>query len=317
MSVVVHDLAPVQQSFAEALTAGLSAPAKSIPARFLYDAEGSALFERITALPEYYPTRTEVGVLQAHAAEMARAVGPEAAVIEFGAGSSRKARLLLDALERPAAYAPIDVSRTALESLAGEIGAAYPDLAVEAVCADYGQRFDLPPLPGRRRVGFFPGGTIGNLTPEEARDFLAAWAPRLGAGGALVVGVDLRKPAKIVVPAYDDAEGVTARFTLNVLARANRELGGDFDLQAFAHRVDYDEATGRVAIHLESLKTQTARAAGRSFTFAAGERIHVEDSWKYAVDDFRALARSAGYAPGEVWTDGASLFSVHLLTVER
>lgn len=315
MSFTLHDLAPAQQSFAEALTTGLWAPAKSIPARFLYDAQGSALFERITELPEYYPTRTEVSILQARAGEMAAALGPEVALVEFGAGSSRKARHLLDALERPAAYAPIDVSTTALTALAQEVSAAYPALAVEAVCADYGQAFDLPSLPGRRRVGFFPGGTIGNLTPQEARAFLRAWAGRLGAGGAMLVGVDLRKPAEVVTPAYDDAQGVTARFTLNVLARANRELGGDFDLGTFAHRVDYDPDTGQVAIHLESLRAQTARAAGRSFAFAAGERIHVEDSWRYAVEDFQALARASGYRAAAVWTDPAPLFSVHLLAV--
>lgn len=316
MSFTLHDLAPAQQSFAEALTAGLSASAKSIPARFLYDAQGSELFERITELPEYYPTRTEVSILQAHAGDMAAALGPDVALVEFGAGSSRKARFLLDALARPAAYSPIDVSTTALTALAEEVGSAYPALAVEAVCADYGQDFDLPLLPGRRRVGFFPGGTIGNLTPDEARGFLRAWAPRLGAGGAMLVGVDLRKAAEVVVPAYDDAQGVTARFTLNVLARADRELGGDFDLDAFAHRVDYDAGTGRVAINLESLRGQTARAAGRDFAFAAGEHIHVEDSWKYAVEDFQALARTSGYRPARVWTDPASLFSVHLLEVD-
>lgn len=313
MSFTLHDLAPAQESFAQALTAGLSAPDKSIPARFLYDAQGSTLFERITELPEYYPTRTEVSILRADAGAMAAVLGPDVAVVEFGAGSSRKARFLLDALERPAAYAPIDVSTTALTALAEEVAHAYPALAIEAVCADYGQDFELPALPGRRRVGFFPGGTIGNLTPQEAEGFLAAWAPRLGPAGAMLVGVDLRKPVQVVLPAYDDSQGVTARFTLNILARANRELDADFELAAFAHRVDYDPSTGRVAIYLESLRPQAARAAGRSFSFAAGERIHVEDSWKYAAEDFQALARRAGYEPVQVWTDPDELFSVHLM----
>ena len=313
MTAVVHDLAPRQESFAEALTAGLSRPQKAIPPRFLYDAQGSELFEAITRLPEYYPTRAELEVLDTHAGEIGRELGPNAVLIEFGAGSARKARVLLEALEAPVAYAPIDVSKSALTASAEEIAAWRPDLPVVAVCADYGQPFDLPPLAAGRGVGFFPGSTIGNLSRAEATAFLRLWAPKLGAGGAMLVGVDLKKPAAIVVPAYDDAQGVTARFSLNVLARANRELGGDFDLDGFAHRVDYDAATGRLSIHLESLRAQTARAAGEAFTFAKGERIHVEDSWKYAPDDFQALAREAGYAPRRMWTDAQERFSVHLL----
>ncbi|MBE7218870.1 MAG: L-histidine N(alpha)-methyltransferase [Caulobacteraceae bacterium] len=307
------DLAPVQESFAEALLAGLSRPRKAIPPRFLYDARGSELFEAITRLPEYYPTRAELEILDRHAGEMGEGIGPGAVLIEFGAGSARKAQALLKGLQAPVAYAPIDVSLSALTASADEIAAARPELPVVAVCADYGQPFDLPPLAQGRGVGFFPGSTIGNLQRSEARAFLELWAPKLGEGGAMLVGVDLKKPSAIVVPAYDDAQGTTAQFSLNVLARANRELGGDFDLDGFAHRVDYDEASGRVAIHLESLREQRAQAAGRTFAFAAGERIHVEDSWKYAPDDFRALAESAGYRPARMWTDDAERFSVHLL----
>lgn len=313
MKAVVHDLAPRQESFADALRAGLSAPRKAIPPRFLYDARGSELFEAITRLPEYYPTRAELEVLEARAGEIGAALGPGAVLIEFGAGSARKARVLLEGLEAPAAYAPIDVSISALTASAEEIAAWRPELPVVAVCADYGQPFDLPPLAAGRGVGFFPGSTIGNLSREEAQAFLQLWAPKLGGGGAMLVGVDLKKPASVVVPAYDDPQGVTARFSLNVLARANRELGGDFDLEAFAHRVDYDETSGRLSIHLESLREQRARAAGEVFAFAPGERIHVEDSWKYAAADFQALARSAGYTPRRMWTDGAERFSVHLL----
>ena len=315
MKAVVHDLAPVQESFADALRAGLSAPRKAIPPRFLYDAQGSELFEAITRLPEYYPTRAELEVLEAHAGEIGAAIGPGAVLIEFGAGSARKARVLLEGLEAPAAYAPIDVSISALTASAEEIAAWRPELPVVAVCADYGQPFDLPPLAAGRGVGFFPGSTIGNLSRAEATAFLRLWAPKLGAGGAMVVGVDLKKPSSVVLPAYDDAQGVTARFSLNVLARANRELAGDFDLAAFAHRVDYDEGTGRLSIHLESRVDQRVHVARSTFTFTRGERIHVEDSWKYAAKDFRQLASSAGYTPREMWTDAERRFSVHLLEV--
>ncbi len=313
MKARVVDLAPIQESFAEALVRGLSQPHKAVPPRFLYDAQGSELFEAITRLPEYYPTRAELEILDRHADEMGEAVGPGAVLIEFGAGSASKAQTLLAGLEAPVAYAPIDVSMSALTASADEIAAARPELPVVAVCADYGQPFDLPPLAQGRGLGFFPGSTIGNLSRDEARAFLEMWAPKLGEGGAMLVGVDLRKPAGIVVPAYDDSQGITARFSLNVLARANRELAADFDLSGFAHRVDYDEASGRVAIHLESLREQEAHAAGHRFTFETGERIHVEDSWKYAPDDFRALAQSAGYRPARMWTDDAERFSVHLL----
>ena len=313
MSFVLHDLAPAQQSFAEALRAGLAARPKAVPARFLYDRRGSELFDEITRLPEYYPTRTELAILAASAGEIGEALGLGAVLLEFGAGSAGKALTLLAELERPAAYAPIDVSLAALEASAEAVGAAHPELTVAAVRADYGQLFPLPPLPGGRRVGFFPGSTIGNLRPEEARDFLRLWAPRLGPGGAMLVGVDVRKPAPVVRPAYEDSAGVTERFILNLLARANAELGAGFDPAAFAVRVDYDEASGRLSIHLESLREQAVGVAGETFAFAAGERLHVEDSWKYAPDAFQALASEAGYAPRRVWCDAGGLFSVHLL----
>ena len=312
----LHDLAPVQESFEDALVAGLSGPQKSIPARFLYDEEGSKLFDRICELPEYYPTRTELSILTEKACEIAAAIGPDVALLEFGAGSSQKARLLLDALERPAAYEPIDVSREHLVALAEEIAAAYPHLQVSAICADYTQPLELPDLqPRRRRTGFFPGSTIGNLAPGEARAFLATWAGQLGPDGLMVVGVDLKKPREIVLPAYDDAQGVTAAFSRNVLARANRDLGADFDLSAFHHTPEYDETSGRLSIHLTSLADQTVHVAGRSFHFARAERLHTEDSNKYAPEDFRRLAASAGYVAEAMWTDARNLFSVYMLRV--
>ena len=313
----LHDFAPEQQSFAEALVIGLSRPQKAIPPRFLYDEAGSRLFDRICELPEYYPTRTEVSILADKADEIAEAIGSDVALLEFGAGSSRKARLLLDALERPAAYEPIDVSREHLVALAEEVAGRYPRLQVNALCADYTQPLELPDLqPRRRRTGFFPGSTIGNLDPADARRFLATWAGQLGHDGLMVVGVDMKKDPAVLLPAYDDPSGLTAAFSLNILARANRELGADFDLDAFRHTVSYDERTGRLSIHLTSLAAQTVGLQGRAFRFEGGERMHVEDSNKYAPEDFCTLARSAGYAPEALWIDADALFSVHMLRVE-
>ncbi|MGC1304326.1 MAG: L-histidine N(alpha)-methyltransferase [Caulobacteraceae bacterium] len=315
-SVTLYDFAPIQESFADALLKGLSQPDRSIPARFLYDEAGSHLFDRICELPEYYPTRTELSILRDRATEIAAVIGKCAALVEFGAGSSQKARLVLDALDQPVAYVPIDISRQHLIQLAEEIAADHPALQIAAVCADYTQPLELPEFSNRaRRVGFFPGSTIGNLPREEARAFLAAWAPQLSEDGAMIVGVDLKKSVDIVLPAYDDSQGVTAAFSLNVLARANREAAADFDLSAFRHHVAYDPASGRVAIHLESLRDQDVTVAGQRFHFRAGEKIHVEDSNKYTIEGFQALAREAGYTPEAVWTDPKGLFSVHALRV--
>lgn len=309
--VAFYDLSRKQESFEDALVAGLSSTPKTIPSRFLYDAAGSALFDRICELPEYYPTRTEMKILADHAADIAAQCGPEASLIELGSGSSVKVRLLLDAMQRPSAYIPIDVSGEHLLAAAEALAADYPDLAVAAICADYGDTFPLPETPGEgRQVAFFPGSTIGNLEPFEAEPFLAGWAR---SGVDMIVGVDLVKGREILEPAYEDAEGVTAAFSLNLLARANREAGADFDLSAFAHRSHWDEAAGRITIGIESLKAQTVHAAGHRFDFAAGERIETEHSYKYSVDGFQRLARRAGYVPHAVWTDPQNLFSVHYL----
>lgn len=309
-----HDFSPDLDDFETALVHGLSARVRSIPCRFLYDARGSALFDRICELPEYYPTRTEHGILRSAAAEIAERAGPGAQMIELGGCDSSKARFLLDALDAPAAYIPVDISREHLKASAEALHAEKPSLEVLAVCADYTQPFALPEAAGAgMRLGFFPGSTIGNLQPDEAIRFLADWAERLGPGSAMVVGVDLRKDAAILEPAYDDAQGVTAAFTKNLLARANRELGADFEVDAFAHRARYDAAHGRIEIHLESLKDQAVRVGDSRFSLAAGERIHVEDSYKYSIDGFRGIARAAGFRPVQVWTDPAQLFSVHWL----
>jgi dimethylhistidine N-methyltransferase len=312
--VRVHDHTPQTQGFAEALIEGLSKHRKSIPCRFLYDAHGSALFDRICLLEEYYPTRTEIGILRACAPEIAARVGPDCQLIELGGASSLKAKILLDALERPGAYVPIDISREHLLCAARRLHLERPCLSVHAVCADYAQPFDLPMTTAAgRRLGFFPGSTIGNLQPQEALAFLADWARRLGPDAAMVIGVDLRKSPEIIQRAYDDAQGVTARFSKNVLARANRELGWDFDLDRFEHRARYDAPHGRIEIHLESLTDQTVRGPGFQVDLTAGERIHIEDSYKYSVTGFGDLARAAGFSCAAVWTDAEQLFSVHYL----
>ncbi len=312
--IAFHDFEPRSESFGEAFLAGMTGEEKAIPCRFLYDARGSKLFDEICGLPEYYPTRTETKILKARAGEIAELIGPGAALVELGSGSSVKTRILLDRMKAAAAYMPIDVSREHLRAAASDIAADYPKLRVEAVCADYGADFALPPGEGRR-VGFFPGSTIGNLYAEEARALLKSWRTRLGPDGLMIVGVDLKKDPRILEAAYNDAAGVTEAFIKNVLARANRELGGDFDLDRFRYDARWNAAAGRVEMHLTSARGQTARAAGEVFRFEPGERIHVENSHKYGVEEFSSLARSAGFSRRAVYTDADRLFSVHVLSV--
>lgn len=312
---IVHDLNPGADDFRAAVIEGLARPDRALPCRFLYDARGSALFDAICELPEYYPTRTEMGILRDNAEAIADHMGADTQLVELGSGSSTKVRILLDALELPHSYVPIDISREHLTGAAQAIQDAYPDLRVEAICADFSQDIRLPAHLARR-LGFYPGSTIGNFTPDEAREFLKLWNRRLGPGAAMLVGVDLRKDASIIEPAYDDAEGVTAQFSLNLLARANRELGANFDLDSYRHQARYDAETGRVAIHLRSLADQTVRIGDEAFFIGADETIHIEDSWKYSLEGFRALAREAGFAPLDYWTDAEKLFSVHLLAAQ-
>lgn len=306
------DFSHRQESFATALARGLAGTPKSIPSRFLYDAKGSALFERICSLPEYYVTRTELAILQARANEMAQRIGPDACLIELGSGASLKVRVLLDALDRPAAYLPIDVSGEHLFASAASLADAYRDLEVVAICADYGQDFDLPKIGASgRRVAFYPGSTIGNLEPEEAERFLARWVRR---GVDMLVGVDLVKSPELLEPAYDDAQGITAAFSRNLLARANRELDADFRIDQFVHRSRWNASASRIEIGLESQIDQTVHIKGRRHAFAAGERIETEHSYKYTPDGFSALATNAGYCPVQTWTDARGLFSLHYLS---
>jgi dimethylhistidine N-methyltransferase len=313
----LRDFGPARERLLADAVAGLLAPRKWLPCKYFYDERGSELFERICGLDEYYPTRTELGILRARASAMATTLGPECLLIEYGSGSSVKTRLLLDRLEAPAAYVPVDISREHLLRAASALSARHPDLPVLPVCADFTRPFELPPLPRapRRRAAYFPGSTIGNFAPAEARKFLTQVAELCGPGGALLIGVDLKKPREVLVRAYDDALGVTAEFNLNLLRRLNAELGADFALDAFAHRALWNEVEGRIEMHLVSRRRQEVRLGGHRLRFAAGETIHTESSYKYDLPGFAALARSAGFEVERVWIDGAALFSVQALRV--
>ena len=311
------DLHPEAEDFRAEVLAGLARAVKELPPKYFYDRRGSELFEAICELPEYYPTRTEAALMRDRSADIARHLGAPCAVIEFGSGSGRKTRILLEAV-RPAAYVPIDIARDQLKATAARIAGEFPGLAVTAVCADYSRPFELPQgaIPGSaRRVVYFPGSTIGNLTVPEAARFLAHARRLAGPGGGMLVGVDLKKDKARINAAYNDARGITARFNLNLLARINRELGADFDLSAFRHHAFYNELLGRVEMHLVSLKDQRVTLGPASFVFRGGETIHTENSYKYSITEFQSLARSAGFEPVECWTDAERLFAVHYLAV--
>ncbi|WP_083556330.1 L-histidine N(alpha)-methyltransferase [Hyphomicrobium sp. NDB2Meth4] len=301
--------------FATALVCGLSKSNKAIPCRFFYDAEGSSLFEQITSLPEYYPTRTETSILRAHATHLARLVPPGAVLIEFGSGSSTKTELLLAEMDDLHAYVPIDISPAALDDARTRIAQRFPHLRVTPVVGDFSGPIALPAaIAGHPRVGFFPGSTIGNLAESDAVALLASMRAILGKGAILIIGADLKKDVRRLIAAYDDAEGVTAAFNLNLLRRANRELGTDFDLSAFSHLATYDVRHGRIDMHLVSGRAQTVNVLGHRIRFAEGERIHTEHSHKYDMAGFAALVQRAGWQSREVLTDPENLFSVHILT---
>ncbi|SDC06077.1 dimethylhistidine N-methyltransferase [Variovorax sp. CF079] len=301
-------------NFGRELFAGLSRGARSIPPKFFYDVAGSALFDRICELPEYYPTRTELRILTECASEIAAQIGPKAEIIEFGAGSLTKVRLLLDALDAPKRYVPIDISGEHLEAAAQRLRDDYPRLAVQPLVADYTMPLVLPARGEGmgQRVGFFPGSTLGNFSPDEALAFLQL-AQRLLRGGGLLLGVDLVKDPALLHAAYNDAQGVTAAFNLNLLRRANAELDTDFDLDGFTHAAFYNAPLRRIEMHLVSRRAQTVTLDGQRFAFDEGETIHTENSHKFTAEGLRALAVKAGFRPAAVWTDPERLFSVHWL----
>jgi dimethylhistidine N-methyltransferase len=302
-------------SFLDDVLAGLGAPQKAIPPKYFYDWRGSKLFEAICELPEYYPTRTEMTIMESCIGELARLLGADTQLIEFGSGASVKTRLLIGRAQ-PSLYVPIDISEAQLRSACAALAQMFPWLNITGVVADFTRPLKLPEFMGvpiRRKAVYFPGSTIGNLTPEEALAFLKSIREIVGPGGMLVIGVDLKKDKRTLDAAYDDARGVTAEFNLNLLARINRELGGDFQVRRFRHRAFYDEAKGRIEMHLESLFQQIVHVAGHRFEFKAGETIHTEISCKYTVEEFHRLAREARFHPETTWTDPANLFAVHAM----
>lgn len=298
--------------FTDDLLAGLSARPRSLSPKWFYDHRGSELFEQICELPEYYPTRTELALLERHAADMAKQIGPLAEVIELGAGAVRKVRILLRALDRPAGYVPIDISGDFLLPAATALKASMPGLAVRPLVADFTQDIELPKRQGPGpRVGFYPGSSIGNFDPPQATLLLRRLATWLD--GGLLIGVDLVKAPQLLHAAYNDAAGVTAEFNLNLWARANREAGADFMLDQWLHWAFYNAPLQRIEMHLISRRPQRVRIAGHSFDFAEGDSVHTENSHKYTVEGFQQLARSAGWKPAGVWTDPGGNFSVHWL----
>ncbi|MGH8686178.1 MAG: L-histidine N(alpha)-methyltransferase [Burkholderiales bacterium] len=305
-------------SFREDVIEGLSQPQKSLPPKYFYDANGSRLFDRICRLPEYYPTRAELALTRRHARDIARFAGHGCELIEYGSGESLKTRLLLRVL-RPSVYVPVDISRSALEGAARRLSREFRWLHVFAVVGDFSQQLRLPVFrerAGRRRVVYFPGSTIGNLTTQEAQAFLAMSRAQVGATGAMLIGVDLKKDANTLHAAYNDARGVTARFNLNLLVRINRELGADFDLRRFRHYAFYNAPLGRIEMHLVSLARQVVRLGRHRFEFDRGETIHTENSCKYSVEEFRALAAEAGFRAAKLWLDRGGMFALHGLEAD-
>lgn len=307
---------PDTHVFATDVIDGLTHHPKKLSPKYFYDEAGSHLFEQITRLPEYYPTRVELDILRNRGAELAALIPNNAALVEFGAGATTKVRLLLESC-KIAAYVPVDISGDFLNAQAQALKADFPDLAVYPVTADFTAPFALPDdVEAMTKVGFFPGSTLGNFEPHEASCFMRLARNTLGHGALMLIGVDLEKDERVLHAAYNDKAGVTSQFNLNVLARINRELGGNFDLSGFAHRAIYNRDRHRIEMHLVSRKAQTARLCNRSFSFRTGESIHTESSYKYSIERFQALARGSGWTPLKSWTDDAKMFSVHALAAD-
>jgi len=309
-----YDYHPDEFRFREEVLQGLRRTPKAIPPKFFYDARGSRLFDTITRLPEYYPTRTEISILQQYGNEIGLLAGSGCTLIELGSGSSTKVRLLLDVL-RPTAYVPVDISRQHLKFSANHLALAHPHIDVHAVCADYTQPLCLPDhVPEGQRIVFFPGSSIGNFEPDAALGLLRKIKGLAGKGGALLIGVDLIKSTDTLNAAYNDTSGITGRFNLNLLHRINRELDADFDPAQFTHKAFYNQQNSRVEMHLVSGQAQSVRIDGDRFDFRENESIHTENSYKYRVDTFGVMARKAGFLTQHVWIDADRLFSIHYMT---
>lgn len=299
----------------EEVLRGLRSSPKTLPPKLFYDNRGAELFEAICELPEYYLTRSELSILRARAGEIASLAGPDCALIEYGSGAGIKARLILDAMDNPLAYVPVDISRIQLEDVAASISADFPDITVAPVCADYTSRFVLPSLPDgvRRKVAFFPGSTVGNFQPTQATGFLSRVRELLGPGGAMILGVDRVKSSEVLNAAYNDASGLTAEFNLNMLQRINRDLGADFDGSAFEHVAYFNEDASRVEMHLRAMRAQTVVIDDTAIEFERGETIWTESSYKYSEESLGNLVRAAGFEISELWTDDDSRFWVTYL----
>lgn len=304
-----------RQKDLDEIVAGLSQPQKTLSPKFFYDERGSELFDEITRLPEYYPTATELDIMRDNIAEIADLIGREASLIEFGAGSNQKIRLLLEHLHEPAVYVPVDISRDFLQAEAEDLSVDFPHIQIIPVAADFTHPFDLPSpeIMPTRNIVYFPGSTIGNFTPDAALDLLKVMYQEAGEDGGLLIGVDLRKDRETLERAYNDSEGVTAEFNLNMLRHLNREFRADFDIENFRHRADYNEDAGRIEMYLISTTDQAFSVDGKTFTMSEGERILTELSHKYSLEGFAELAGRAGFEVGKVWTDPAGKFSVQYL----
>ena len=304
------------QAFLQDVIDGLSGTPKRVPSKYFYDQRGSELFERICELDEYYLTRTELAIMRCHAGDMADAIGPGCLLIEPGSGSSRKVRLLLEHMRDPAGYVPVDISKEHMTHSAALLGREFPDLHIAPVAADFCEEFDVPEVPGtKRRVVYFPGSTIGNFTPEDATAWLSRMARVAGTGGGLLIGVDLKKDVEILEAAYNDSEGVTRDFNLNLLLRLQRELGADVQPEQFEHRAFYNEPKGRIEMHLVSAEHQVIRLDHTEVELKRGETIHTENSYKFDLDQFRAIAEEAGWRRVAYWMDDEEFFSVQYFEV--
>ena len=316
--LAVLDLEPAKSDFLSETLAGLSRTLRTLPCKYFYDERGAALFQKICELPEYYVTRTETAILRLHAHEMAQCIGARCELIGLGTGAGTKTRILLEELEAPAVYIPIDISKEQLRQSTALFHQLFPQLEILPVCTDYLRPFDLPdPLrTPARRIVYFPGSTIGNFEPREATEFLRRLVDLCGKDGGLLIGVDLQKDSDVLERAYNDSQGVTAQFNLNLLRRANRELDADFDLERWRHRAIYNSSVGRIEMHLISEIDQTVHVADREFHFRCGERIITEFSYKYTPEGFTALADGAGFDFARMWTDDARLFGVFYFTLK-
>lgn len=315
-SIAFHDYQPERDDFLKDVLLGLSKPQKQIPAKYFYDEDGSALFDAICDLDEYYPTRTEIGLLKQHSTQIAELIGARCIVIEYGSGSSQKIPILLACLNEPLAYMPIDICKEYLLESSGRIAAYQPGMDVIAICADYTKPMCMPAshkYSDAKKVIFFPGSTIGNCTPLEAIRLLKNAAQLVGKGGGMLIGVDLKKDTAILHAAYNDRKEITAEFNLNILARINRELSANFNLSAFHHHAFYNHDHGRIEMHLISQCEQLVTVSGRVFHFSENESIHTENSYKYTIDEFQSMARVARFIPCDVWVDEHKLFSLHYL----